>query len=122
MAGGERASDPPARPGAPRGAPEPAAGPSAPPGLGGGLAAPAGADPVHLAILALLEERQQRARPENGEQRSTIQVRPQLHWPTLGDDDHDVELFIEEFEEVVGLANNGMGMNFREKLRVLGAA
>ena len=31
----------------------------------------------------------------------TIMVKPTLTWPTLGDNDHDVELFVEEFKKSV---------------------
>ena len=51
-----------------------------------------------------------------GEQRSPIQIRPNVTWPSLGDTDNDVETFIEEYEEVVGLANDGRGMSAKEKL------
>ena len=81
-------------------------------------------DVISQALVALLEERRQSSTAGRGtdeEPRSTIQVRPTLHWPHLGDDDFDVELFLEEFEETVGLANNCTGMNYREKLRVLGS-
>ena len=55
-----------------------------------------------------------------GEQRSTIQIRPNVTWPSLGDNDHDVESCIDEYEEVVGLANDGRGMSSKEKLRCFG--
>ena len=52
--------------------------------------------------------------------RSTIQLRPEVKWPHLDDNDHDIETFYEEFEEIIGLANDGRGMNAVEKLRCLG--
>ena len=44
---------------------------------------------------------------------------PQVTWPTLGDGDgeHNVEAFFEEYEDIVGLANDGRGMAPVEKLR-----
>ena len=43
--------------------------------------------------------------------RSTIQLRPEVKWPHLDDNDHDIETFYEEFEEIIDLANDGRGMN-----------
>ncbi|CAK0832647.1 unnamed protein product [Prorocentrum cordatum] len=51
---------------------------------------------------------------------STIQVKPHYSLPTLGDGDFDVDSFVEEFEEMVGLANDGSGMSATEMVRVLG--
>ena len=86
--------------------------------------APAGADAISQAILELIRERRgqhQSAVPTPGsEPRSTIQVRPQMKWLQLGDDDYEVPSFLDEFEETVGLANDCRSMNSREKLRVLG--
>ena len=56
-----------------------------------------------------------------GELRSVIQVKPQIQWPSLDDADADIDDFLERFEETVGLANDGMGMAERERLRVLGS-
>ena len=136
----------PERPGPGRGDPAP---PAEPPRAGGvelppGLASEAPAAPsgrqlppppaaeagegsVAQALLALVqaqkEERRARevraAAGAGGEQKSTITVRPNLQWPSLGDDDHDVEDFVYACEETVGLSNNCKGMNAREQLRVL---
>ena len=108
--------------------------PGSPPGLPSGAragqsvtAAPPAAplpsgrqDLVSEAILELLQERRSRVPKESAEPRSTIQVRPTLTWPQLGDEDYDVVGFLEEFEDTVGLANDCQGMNFKEKIRVLG--
>eukprot|EP00974_Lingulodinium_polyedra_P040514 3890639-Lingulodinium_polyedra.AAC.1 len=45
---------------------------------------------------------------------TTIQIKPQFQWPTLGDADYDVDAFLEEFEETTGLANDGRGMAAKE--------
>ena len=72
------------------------------------------------ALLQLLSAPSQRAsRPDNGGVRSVLQVKPQISWPVLDDKDNDVDDFIDEFESTVGLANDGLGMADREKLRVL---
>ena len=42
--------------------------------------------------------------------RSVIQIKPQVSWPTLGNNDHDIDAFFDEFEEVTGLCNDGKGM------------
>ena len=39
-----------------------------------------------------------------------------MSWPSLGDDDHDIDDFLDRFEETVGLANDGSG---RMRLRDL---
>ena len=49
-----------------------------------------------------------------------IQVKPQIQWPSLDDTDADIDDFLERFEETVGLANDGLGMAERERLRVVG--
>jgi hypothetical protein len=51
--------------------------------------------------------------------RPTIKVQPHLKWPILEDNDNDVEEFFDGYEEVCQLPNDGMGMEFREKLQVL---
>ena len=56
---------------------------------------------------------------QSDEPRSTITERPTMDWPHLGDEDVDVDDFFERFEETIGLANDGRGMNARERLRVL---
>jgi hypothetical protein len=55
-------------------------------------------------------------------QQSTIKVEPKVYWPKLGDDGpggKEVEEFYEKFEEVCGLANNGVGMRDKEMLITL---
>ena len=59
--------------------------------------------------------------PHGEEVPSTIQTRPTVSWPMFGDDDHDLDKFREELEEVCGLANNGRGMSYKEMFRVLGS-
>ena len=59
--------------------------------------------------------------PHGEEVPSIIQTRPSVAWPTFGDDDHDLEKFREELEEVCGLANNGRGMSYEEMFRVVGS-
>ena len=54
------------------------------------------------------------------ERPSTITVKPTLTWPSLGDNDFDVDAFFEEFEKKCGLANNGRGMAPIEMVRTLG--
>ena len=72
------------------------------------------------ALLQLLSAQQQRpARADADGVRSVLQVKPQISWPVLDDKDNDVDDFIDEFESTVGLANDGLGMADREKLRVL---
>ena len=88
-----------------------------------GTALEAAAEPsLAQAVLQLAQAAaasRDRDPSREGEQRSTITVRPHMEWPSLGDDDHDVEDFFDRFEETVGLANDCKGMNSREKLRVL---
>ena len=43
------------------------------------------------------------------------QLRPEVKWPHLDDSDHYIETLYEEFEEIIGLANDGRGMNAVEK-------
>ena len=56
----------------------------------------------------------------DGSVRSTIQLRPEVKWLHLDDTDDGIETFYEESEEIIGLANDGRGMNAVEKLRCLG--
>ena len=72
---------------------------------------------VALDRLATVLDRQAKSPREKP---STITVKPTLTWPTLGDNDHDVELFVEEFEEIGGLANNSKGMSPIEMVRTIG--
>ena len=58
-----------------------------------------------------LVDRVTNAKPER---RSVIQVRPNIQWPILTGDDHDVEGFFDAFEETCGLANDGAGMTDAE--------
>ena len=53
------------------------------------------------------------------QKRSTIQVSPKVHWPTLDDECSDyrsVQEFYDSFEATIGLANDGDGMTDMEKL------
>ncbi|HIL58476.1 MAG TPA: zinc finger CCCH domain-containing protein, partial [Rhodothermales bacterium] len=74
-------------------------------------------------LVRLLKEGSRGGGPPEraGEHRSTIQIRPNIVWPSLGDTDHDVQAFIDDYEDVVGLANDGRGMSAKEKLRCFGA-
>ena len=40
-------------------------------------------------------------------------------WPSLGGQDVDVDSFIEEFEELMGLANDGKGMHATERVHCI---
>ena len=58
------------------------------------------------------------------QKRSTIQVSPKVHWPTLDDECSDyrsVQEFYDSFEATIGLANDGDGMTDMEKLTTLKA-
>ena len=51
-----------------------------------------------------------------------IQVRPEIHWPKLGDDGpggREVEEFYEKYEEICGIARDGQGMTEKERLLTL---
>ncbi|CAK0865466.1 unnamed protein product, partial [Prorocentrum cordatum] len=90
-----------------------------PPGLPprGGPAEAGAAEPsLAVALQGLAGALGRRADKKS----STIQVKPQYSLPTLGDGDFDVDSFVEEFEEMVGLANDGAGMSATEMVRVLG--
>merc|ERR1711978_805281 len=50
-----------------------------------------------------------------------IQLRSDMPWPTFSDTDYDVEKFLDDFEEIVGLGNEGQGLRPAEKLRLLGS-
>jgi hypothetical protein len=52
--------------------------------------------------------------------RSTIQIKPDITWPSLTDTDQDIETFFEDLEDICDLANDATGMNDIERLRVLG--
>ena len=69
-----------------------------------------------LEVQERLADRVTNAKPER---RSAIQVRPNIQWPILTDDDHDVEGFFDSFEETCGLANDGAGMTDAEMFKVL---
>ncbi|HIE71147.1 MAG TPA: hypothetical protein EYP98_13775, partial [Planctomycetes bacterium] len=59
-------------------------------------------------------------RGSTGPRRSTIQVKPDIAWPSLADSDQDIETFFEELEDVCDLANDASGMSDVERLRCLG--
>ena len=82
------------------------------------LAAPVGTSTSEF--LAELVGLMKASPGERSGERSTIQVRPNVVWPSLSDTDLDVVTFIDEYEDVVGLANDGRGMPIREKLRCFG--
>ena len=49
---------------------------------------------------------------QRGEKKaSNTQVKTRRSLPALGDGDFDVDAFLEDFEEMVGLANGGQGMS-----------
>ena len=52
--------------------------------------------------------------------KSTIQIRPDVTWPSLSDLDQDIETFFEELDDICDLANDADGMSDIERLRVLG--
>merc|ERR1712194_368127 len=88
-----------------------------------GLAQPAAAAPAASgdgALAAALADLAGAIGQKRGHKSSTIQIKPNYSLPTLGDGDFDVDSFVEEFEEMVGLANDGSGMSAVEMIRVLG--
>ena len=52
--------------------------------------------------------------------KSTIQIKPDITWPSLTDADQDIETFFEDLDDVCDLANDATGMSDIERLRVLG--
>ena len=44
-----------------------------------------------------------------------------MTWPTFGDDDQDVEKFLEDFDEMISMGNDGRGLESAERLRLLGS-
>ncbi|CAK0840013.1 unnamed protein product, partial [Prorocentrum cordatum] len=132
VAGGAPARPPRGHPPSPRGHPPtgvgaapagppafPAFGEDLPPGLPprGGPSEAGQAEPSLAAALQGLAGALGRRADKKS---STIQVKPHYSLPTLGDGDFDVESFVEVFEEMVGLANDGSGMSATEMVRVLG--
>ena len=76
----------------------------------------AGSEPAWVQrLVEKLVERPERSTRKN----ATIRINPQVKWPMLADDDHDVEEFFEQFDELCGLANDGDGMSDKERLKVL---
>ena len=62
-----------------------------------------------------------RARPHSGSRpRSTIQIRPNVQWPTLDDNNQEVERFYYEFEGICQLANDSSGMSYAEMFLTIG--
>ena len=57
--------------------------------------------------------------PASRAPRATIQIRPIVAWPQLVDADRKIKRFWAEFDDVVGLANDGQGIAVREQLKVL---
>ena len=71
-------------------------------------------DTVPAALVKeLLENAKRRTR-------STIQIKPDITWPSLNDGDQDIETFFEDLEDICDLANDATGMSEIERLRVLG--
>ncbi len=52
--------------------------------------------------------------------KSTIQIRPDVTWPSLSDHDQDIETFFEELDDICDLANDADGMSDIKRLRVSG--
>ena len=74
------------------------------------------------AQTAALEKMAPREREERTP--GTIRVEPKVSWPSLGDhglgnSGDETRKFFQSFEEIIGLANNGLGMNGKEKLIML---
>ena len=69
----------------------------------------------------LTPQQQQQSRSDTAGVRSVLQVKPQISSLVLDDKDNDVDEFIDELGSTIGLANDGLGMADREKLRVLTA-
>ena len=67
----------------------------------------------------LTPQQQQQSRSDTAGVRSVLQVKPQISSLVLDDKDNDVDEFIDELGSTIGLANDGLGMADREKLRVL---
>ena len=57
---------------------------------------------------------------KNSSKKSTIQIRPDVTWPSLSDLDQDIETFFEELDDICDLANDADGMSDIGRLRVLG--
>jgi hypothetical protein len=51
--------------------------------------------------------------------KSVISIRPNIQFPSLTDEDMDVEGFLERFDELVNLANDGTGLPPREAIHIL---
>ena len=71
---------------------------------------------VQRLCESLADSRKDQREPKKN---ATIRINPTVKWPTLADDDQDVEEFFEQFDELCGLANDGEGMSDKERLKVL---
>jgi hypothetical protein len=71
--------------------------------------------------IAKLAEKNVRGSSDEKEKRSgVIRVTPNIRWPILGDNDGDIDGFMDEFRSMTGLANDGRGMKTTEMLLTLG--
>ena len=53
---------------------------------------------------------------------NTISIKPPVAWPTLGDNDYDVDGFVEDFEDICGIANSGRGVRKTAMIRALASS
>ena len=75
---------------------------------------------VVTILSAILKERRQSKKKSATRTRSTIQIRPNVRWPTLDDNNQDVERFYHEFEGICQLANDSSGMSYAEMFLTIG--
>ena len=52
--------------------------------------------------------------------KGVIRINPNVRWPKLADNDTDIDSFMDEFNAVTQLANDGRGMKVADKLLTLG--
>ena len=72
------------------------------------------------SILSKLVEGQERAKESSKKPPpSGVQIKPVLVWPIFGDNDRDLDRFLEEFYNTVRMANNGSGVPDAEALILL---
>ncbi len=65
------------------------------------------ASPEMASALVSLANALERQTQDRSAKSTTISVKPTVTWPTLGGQDFGVDTFLEEYEELVGLANEG---------------
>ena len=75
---------------------------------------------VAAILAAIFKEQRASNRKSATKTRSTIQIRPNVQWPTLDDNNQDVERFFHEFEGICQLANDSSGMSYAEMLLTIG--